>query len=92
MLPSNKYGQHGRQSALPTGCTLDDVTVVTVVWTCCALGGVQMSFCCFTVTIKVSRVSIRVRFRVSVRIGVRVGLYWNRWGEWVWVPILYTEL
>ena len=51
-----------------------------------------MSFCCFTATFKVSRVSIRVRFRFSVRIGVRVGLYSNRWGEWVWVPILYTEL
>jgi len=44
MLPSEEYGHHGSQSSLPTGCRLDDVIAVALLWMCCALRQMEVSF------------------------------------------------
>jgi len=47
MLTSNDYRQHGSHSVLPTGCCLDHVTVMAVLWICCVLCRMKVSFLLF---------------------------------------------
>jgi len=74
---------------------------MTVLWTCCALGRMDVSFCRCRVKFRVGRV--RIRIGVSVRITVRVGMptpeygcsvleecpYRNRREEQLRVAVLY---